>query len=141
MPLSDARLDGYPLLACPRCLGLLIEMKHFAEVIDAARVHEAEAQGAVPPRTQEPGDRTLSCPQCRRPMLSHFYEGPGNPVIDSCERCFTQLARPGRAAPHRPRRPTASPRAALERRLLERRFLERRFLERRFLEGFLRGVS
>jgi Zn-finger nucleic acid-binding protein len=89
MPLSDGRLDGYPLLACPRCLGLLIEMKHFAEVIDAARVHESGAEGSMPSRTQEPGDRTLSCPQCRRPMLSHFYEGPGNLVIDSCERCFT----------------------------------------------------
>ncbi len=93
MPLCDARLDGYPLLGCPRCHGLLIEMKHFAAVIEAARAHETAAE--PPPRTGEPGERTLSCPQCRRPMLNHFYEGPGNLVIDSCEGCFVNWLDPG----------------------------------------------
>jgi Zn-finger nucleic acid-binding protein len=31
--------------------------------------------------------RKINCPQCHRPMDAHFYAGPGNVVIDSCEEC------------------------------------------------------
>jgi hypothetical protein len=31
--------------------------------------------------------RKINCPQCHRPMDAHFYAGPGNAVIDSCEEC------------------------------------------------------
>lgn len=88
LPLSDSRLDGYPLRSCPRCLGLLIEVKHFVDVIESARAHEQPTSDRLPPRTQEPGERTLACPLCHLPMLNHFYGGPGNFVIDSCDRCF-----------------------------------------------------
>jgi Zn-finger nucleic acid-binding protein len=84
--LSHGRLDGFPLQLCPRCEGMLIEMEHFVSVIGAARAHE-EACGAIPPRRQTPGARTIDCPACHRPMLSHFYGGPGNLVIDTCETC------------------------------------------------------
>jgi hypothetical protein len=65
---------------------MLIEMQHFVSVIGAARAHE-EASGGIPPRRQTPGDRTIDCPACHRPMLNHFYGGPGNLVIDTCETC------------------------------------------------------
>jgi Zn-finger nucleic acid-binding protein len=84
--LANARLDGNPLLVCQKCAGMLIAMPHFVSVIDAARAHE-EQHGVVLPRDQKPGDRVLICPRCRQPMLGHFYGGPGNLVIDSCERC------------------------------------------------------
>ncbi|HEU4692924.1 MAG TPA: zf-TFIIB domain-containing protein [Vicinamibacterales bacterium] len=84
-PLVRSKLDGQPFLFCQRCEGMLIEMEYFVSVIDAARAHESP--GTVPPRRQSPGDRTLNCPECMRPMLSHFYGGPGNLVIDTCERC------------------------------------------------------
>src|SRR5262245_847298 len=70
--LTSGRLDGQPLLFCQRCEGLLIEMEHFVAVIDAARARE-EQSGTIPPRLQTPGDRTITCPACHRPMLSHFY--------------------------------------------------------------------
>jgi Zn-finger nucleic acid-binding protein len=85
-PLSHAKLDGFPFQLCGRCEGMLIEMEHFVSVIDAARAHE-ETFGTIPPRRQTPGDRTIDCPSCHHPMLSHFYGGPGNLVIDTCERC------------------------------------------------------
>ena len=85
-PLVRSRLDGQPFLFCQRCEGMLIEMEYFVSVIDAARVHERPS-GTVAPRRQSPGDRSLNCPECTRPMLSHFYGGPGNLVIDTCERC------------------------------------------------------
>jgi Zn-finger nucleic acid-binding protein len=92
--LASARLDGNPLLVCPQCAGMLIAMSHFVSVIDAARAHE-DQRGVVLPRTQKPGDRTLSCPRCHQSMLSHVYGGPGNLVIDTCERCQVNWLDPG----------------------------------------------
>jgi Zn-finger nucleic acid-binding protein len=93
-PLSTAKLDACPLLVCPQCQGMLIKMGDFVAVINAATAHE-EQHGVVLPRTQKPGDRALGCPRCRQPMLSHFYGGPGNLVIDTCERCQVNWLDPG----------------------------------------------
>ena len=94
-PLSSGRLEGHPLLCCPRCYGVLIHMNRFATVIDAVRALESRSiRIALPPR-QTPGDRILLCPTCGQPMLSHFYAGPGNTVIDSCERCQVNWLDPG----------------------------------------------
>jgi Zn-finger nucleic acid-binding protein len=79
---------------CQRCEGLLVEMGNFVAVIDAARARE-EQSGTIPPRRQSPGDRTIDCPGCHRPMLSHFYGGPGNLVIDTCEPCHLNWLDPG----------------------------------------------
>jgi Zn-finger nucleic acid-binding protein len=92
--LADSRLDGVPLLFCQRCEGMLIPMAEFVSVIEAVRAHETPAE-AVPPRRQSPGDRTINCPACAKPMLSHFYGGPGNLVIDTCERCHLNWLDPG----------------------------------------------
>jgi len=92
--LAGARLDGNPLLVCPQCAGMLIAMSQFVSVIAAARAHE-DQHGVVLPRQQQPGDRVLTCPRCHQSMLSHFYGGPGNLVIDSCERCQVNWLDPG----------------------------------------------
>jgi Zn-finger nucleic acid-binding protein len=85
-PLSHVQLDGYAFLFCPRCQGMLIATQLFMFVVEAARARE-ERSGVTLPRRQSPGDRTLTCPMCSRQMLSHIYGGPGNLVIDTCERC------------------------------------------------------
>ena len=92
--LSHAKLDGVPLLVCQRCQGLLIQMEHFVSVIEAARAHE-EPSATIPPRRDSPGDRTTACPRCTQTMLSHFYGGPGNLVIDTCEGCQVNWLDPG----------------------------------------------
>ena len=92
--LAEGKLDGSPLLVCQRCHGLLIAMEHFVTVIEAARAHEEPAR-AIPPRRQTPGDRAINCPACGQPMLSHLYGGPGNLVIDTCERCRLNWLDPG----------------------------------------------
>lgn len=84
--LASGTLDGRPLSFCQRCEGLLIEMGAFVGVINALRARE-DRSGTIPPRRQSPGDRFIDCPGCHRPMLSHFYGGPGNLVIDTCEHC------------------------------------------------------
>jgi len=88
-PLSTGRLAGFELLSCARCGGMLIEMKQFVSVIQAVRATEPGfGAPALVPRTQQPGERQVSCPHCRQPMISHIYGGPGNVVIETCERCL-----------------------------------------------------
>jgi Zn-finger nucleic acid-binding protein len=106
-PLSDGRLAGHRLLCCARCFGMLIEMNRFTAVIDAMRAHEEGSLRTVLPRRQNPGDRFLNCPECGHPMIGHFYGGPGNVVIDTCERCLVNWLDSGElrrivVAPDRP---------------------------------------
>jgi Zn-finger nucleic acid-binding protein len=84
--LSEGRLKGHPLLCCARCFGMLIDMNRFTTVIDAVRMDQ-ESYRTVLPRQQNPGDRLVHCPTCGQPMFGHLYGGPGNIVIDTCERC------------------------------------------------------
>jgi Zn-finger nucleic acid-binding protein len=108
-PLSTSRLEGHPLLCCARCFGMLIAMDRFAALIETVRFLEGDSMRAVLPRRQTPTDRVIDCPSCRRPMLAHVYAGPGNVVIDTCERCHLNWLDPGElrriaSAPDRPRR-------------------------------------
>jgi hypothetical protein len=66
---------------------MLVDMNRFAAIIDAVRALEERSFQTVPPRRQNPNDRSINCPKCHAPMLSHLYGGPGNIVIDTCERC------------------------------------------------------
>ena len=93
-PLDDARIEGCPVRYCSSCQGVLVEMKYFVALSDAVRAHEPR-QGVALPRRQQPGDRTLPCPICAQPMLSHFYGGPGNIVLDTCEPCSVNWLDPG----------------------------------------------
>jgi Zn-finger nucleic acid-binding protein len=88
VPLSKGRLYGYPVLSCGTCSGLLIEMSRFAAVVEVVRASDVGTfRTSLPPR-QHASDRTLNCPTCARPLLSHQYAAGGNVVIDTCERCL-----------------------------------------------------
>ena len=88
VPLSNSRLEGHPLLSCTICLGMLIEMNRFVAIIESVRAHVGRSVQTMSPRRQNPEDRALACPACGRPMVAHLYGGPGNVVIDTCERCL-----------------------------------------------------
>ena len=92
--LLEARIDGCPVLYCVSCKGVLVEMKEFVTLTEAVRARAPRA-GNVLPRTQQPGDRLLFCPICGQPMLSHFYGGAGNIVLDTCEACQVNWLDPG----------------------------------------------
>jgi hypothetical protein len=62
-------------------------MDLFPELVDNLR---AQQQVSIPVgAVANPDDlrRHISCPHCRRPMEPHFYAGPGNVVLDSCDYC------------------------------------------------------
>ena len=94
-PLSNGLLEGHPLLCCAQCFGMLIDMSRFVAVIEAVRSSAARSSPSVPPRLQNPSDRLLDCPTCGQPMVGHLYGGPGNIVIDTCERCLVNWLDPG----------------------------------------------
>lgn len=105
-PLFDSRLDDLPVRCCARCFGMLIGMDLFAMVVDVVRAHQEVR--TVLPRQQNPGERLVDCPVCGQPMVNHLYAGPGNIVIDTCERCLVNWLDPGElrriaVAPDRPR--------------------------------------
>ena len=91
--LDDARIEGLPVRHCPSCQGVLVEMKSFAALSDAVRARARK--GAALPRRQQPGDRVLTCPLCAQAMLGHLFGGPGNIVLDTCERCAVNWLDPG----------------------------------------------
>jgi Zn-finger nucleic acid-binding protein len=87
-PLATATLDGaHAVHYCRNCRGVLLARRIFAEVV---RMRRAWASGTpstpAPPKRHEL-ERRVACPNCRTRMLVHPYYGPGNIVMDSCERC------------------------------------------------------
>ena len=85
-PLKLAAIDKFRILYCCTCHGMLIPMGEFQVLIDdmQALQRDTMVQTAV-----DRGDlrRTIDCPQCHHAMEAHFYAGPGNVTIDSCDPC------------------------------------------------------
>jgi len=86
VPLVNAAVAKIRILYCTRCRGMLISMQVFEALVEQLRT---ERSGAAPQPTADASDlrRKIDCPQCHHRMDTHFYAGPGNVVIDSCENC------------------------------------------------------
>ena len=84
--LENAAVAKQPILYCGKCRGMLISMDLFPTLVQTLRAQQRASIDAPP---ADPHDllRHLSCPRCHRPMDAHFYAGPGNVVLDSCETC------------------------------------------------------
>ncbi len=63
-------------------------MNVLTKINDPVRANEVGALRTTAPSNQKPGERTLQCPSCGQPFVSHHYGGPGNVVIDTCSRCL-----------------------------------------------------
>jgi Zn-finger nucleic acid-binding protein len=86
IPLMNAVLLGLGIRYCQRCRGTLVAMGRLEALIDALR--SAKNTGAALPASDRAElTRKIRCPQCQRPMETHFYYGGGNVVIDDCENC------------------------------------------------------
>lgn len=86
-PLMHAALAKVRIRYCTRCRGMLIPMQIFMTLVEELR---AGQQGTLIPPPPDPSElqRRLSCPQCHRPMETHFYAGPGNVVLEDCSQCL-----------------------------------------------------
>jgi hypothetical protein len=66
---------------------MLVEMDVFVDLIEWLRSHRSGPAAAATAADLRDLSRKIACPQCHRPMDTHFYAGPGNIVIDDCSRC------------------------------------------------------
>jgi Zn-finger nucleic acid-binding protein len=86
-PLSQARLLAYGLLYCESCSGMLVRMDDFIPLSEDLRAQrDTPAYVGLPPQSHAL-ERRIRCPECKETMDTHFYGGPGNVIIDTCERC------------------------------------------------------
>src|SRR5262249_35814867 len=88
IPLQEAALGGRRILCCAKCRGLLVSMNDFVALIEELRATRPGRGGVQPAADRRGLDRRIDCPKCHQRMDTHFYEGPGNIVIDDCSRCF-----------------------------------------------------
>jgi Zn-finger nucleic acid-binding protein len=85
--LEYAVLDHHRILYCNRCRGTLISMPVFVSILGDLRAEQAGAAEIAHSPNPEELKRRLQCPQCKQPMETHYYGGPGNVIIDDCSRC------------------------------------------------------
>ena len=85
-PLMHASLAGIRVQYCCKCRGMLIAMAVFLPLVEQLRSGQF---GELIPPPPDPGElrRTLACPQCHKPMDTHFYSGAGNVILESCDVC------------------------------------------------------
>jgi Zn-finger nucleic acid-binding protein len=87
-PLKRATLDDRDAVEiCERCKGILMARRVFAERLTARR-REARTPSVVPtPVDRGELQRHIACPSCTETMLTDWYYGPGNIIIDTCPGC------------------------------------------------------
>jgi Zn-finger nucleic acid-binding protein len=85
-PLSNAAVETVNIAYCSTCRGMSIPMAAFSTLVDELR---SQQTGRVIPPSANPAElrRTINCPHCHQQMEAHFYGGPGNVVMDSCDPC------------------------------------------------------
>ncbi len=88
VPLVEAAAGGERILYCTRCQGILVAMNAFVALTGELRARSGGTARVQPAADRKELERKITCPQCHQPMDAHFYEGPGNIVIDACSRCF-----------------------------------------------------
>ena len=79
--------DRDPVEIRDRCKGILIARRAFAQRLIARR-RTAQTPSVVPaPMDRGELQRHIKCPNCAEKMLTDWYYGPGNIIIDTCPTC------------------------------------------------------
>ena len=79
--------DRDPVEICERCKGIYMALRVFAVTLTARR-RAARGPGTPPiPADRTELNRRIACPECSAPMITDWYYGPGNIVIDTCPVC------------------------------------------------------
>lgn len=84
--LVHATLNNVRIRYCTKCHGMLVPMGSLSALVDDVK---GQKRGGTiqPPADAADLQRKINCPGCHHRMDTHFYAGPGNVVIDSCENC------------------------------------------------------
>jgi Zn-finger nucleic acid-binding protein len=87
VPLNQAALADTQILYCSKCHGELVGMTILQPLVDELRVRQGGKTAVQPPAGAHDLERRIACPACHQTMDAHYYAGPGNVVLDSCETC------------------------------------------------------
>jgi Zn-finger nucleic acid-binding protein len=108
--LTHASVVRERIFYCERCRGMLISMGAFPDIVQEMRSRREVTGDAAHAPDWKDLERRIRCPKCSKAMDTHPYCGPGNIIIDTCERCahnwldYGELDRVVRAPdPARPR--------------------------------------
>jgi Zn-finger nucleic acid-binding protein len=79
--------DREPIEICQTCKGIFMARRAFATTLLARR--RAATDPATPPLPADRREleRRVACPSCGGAMVTDWYYGPGNIVIDTCPAC------------------------------------------------------
>ena len=86
--LTRATLDDRDAIEfCERCKGILMPRRAFAVTVTARR--KAARTPSITPTHADRAElaRRITCPNCAGAMITDWYYGPGNIVIDTCATC------------------------------------------------------
>lgn len=86
VPLIHASLSKIRMRYCTRCRGMLIPMDVFLALVEELREGDPGTLIAPTPDCHDL-QRKINCPHCHQHMDTHFYNGPGNVIIDDCDHC------------------------------------------------------
>jgi Zn-finger nucleic acid-binding protein len=86
LPLKHAAMAKIRIRYCTKCRGMLVPMGVFLAMVQELRAGDPGTLIAPTPDRHDL-QRRIGCPHCHRQMETHFYNGPGNVIIDDCEHC------------------------------------------------------
>lgn len=87
VPLTVADVAGVRAQYCENCKGLLMVMDSLFGVAEELRAKHGPHSMIGPRPDPKELERRINCPKCHKQMDTHYYEGPGNIIIDDCESC------------------------------------------------------
>ena len=87
-PLAKSLLDDAHVIEhCEKCRGVLVERAVFAMAVSGRRARAAGPGVPLAEIDRREFHRRVTCSRCRTTMDVHPYYGPGNVVIDTCQKC------------------------------------------------------
>ena len=87
-PLARSLLDDAHVIEhCEKCRGVLVERAVFAMAVSGRRARAAGPGVPLAEIDRREFHRRVTCSRCRTTMDVHPYYGPGNVVIDTCQKC------------------------------------------------------
>jgi Zn-finger nucleic acid-binding protein len=86
LQLKQAAIARQSILYCNKCRGMMISMAVFSALVETLRARQ-QSTVVSPPADPNDLNRQINCPHCHKTMDTHFYAGPGNVIMDSCDAC------------------------------------------------------
>ncbi len=86
-PLVSAAVHQVQILSCPHCRGNLISQSKMLPILRESQPSKPTHPEPFQPQDKMELTRAVLCPSCKQAMAVYPYGGPGNIIIQGCERC------------------------------------------------------